>query len=148
MGPCTHTLCGFLHPSFFFPLSPPLTPAVHSLLGYASTLCRMAMSPWLERTAKSNTCKDTAFAKIPFRGARRDICCVRFLCTGRVWAESAPETEAAFFSFSLLFCVLLSCFVFRQAGLNSKSECKPCCFSIFPFSLKKTVLLSSFRLSE
>lgn len=110
--PCTYTQCGFLHPRFFFLLSPPLTPAVHSLLGYASTLCRMATSPWLERAAKSNTCKDTAFAKIPFWETPRDTRCVRVLCPGRLQAESAPETEAAFFSLSLLFfCApLLFCF--------------------------------------
>ena len=121
---------------------------MHSLLGHASPLCRTALSPWLGRAAKSNTCKDTEFAKIPFWGARMDICCICCLCAGRVQAQSAPETEAAFFSFSFFFSVLLSCFVFGGAGLNCKSECKPCCFSIFPFSLKRAVLLSAFRMSE
>lgn len=111
VGPCAHTQCRSLHPSFFFLLSPPSTPAAHSLLGYASTLCRTAVSPPLERAAKSNTRQDTAFAKIPFRGVRRDICCVRFLCAGRARAESAPETEAAFFSFTPFLCApLLFCF--------------------------------------
>lgn len=107
VGPCAHTQRSFPHPSFFFLLSPPSTPAAHSLLGYASTLCRMAVSPPLERAAKSNTRQDTAFAKIPFRGVHKDICCVCFLCTGRARAESAPETEAAFFSFTPFLCALL-----------------------------------------
>lgn len=105
-------------------------------------------TPRLERAAKSNTCKETASVKIPLWVARRDICCVRFPCTGRAWAESAPETEAAFFLPLSPFYALLSCFVFRQAAPSSRSECKPCCFSIPLSFLKRTILLSSLRLSE
>lgn len=137
MGPCTHTQCGFLHPSFFFLLSLPLTPAVHSLFGYASTLCRMATSPWLARTAKSNSCKDTVFAKIPFWGAHRDICCVRFLCTGRVQAESAPETEAAFFSFSLLFFCVPLLFCSQASWTELQERMQTLLLQHFPLLSKK-----------
>lgn len=113
MGSCSSTQCSSLHPGLFVLLSPPRAPAVHSLPGDASTLCRMATSPRLERAAKSNTFKDTALAKILFRGAHGDICCVCVLHTGGLWAESAPETDAAFFSLSLSFfsVPLLFCFL-------------------------------------
>lgn len=153
MGPCAHTQCGFLHPSLFFLPSPSLDSRSSQLTWLCQHPLQNGSAEWRARGLKGQLKATHTKVQHLQKSLSEElirIFAVSAFFTQRERGQSQHQRQKLHFSLSHFFFFLHAplSFCFQTSGLNSTSGCKPCCFSTFLFSLKRAVLLSSFRLPE